>query len=88
MSGSGLHNEDRMLQLLADRATEGLEGADAAELDEWLATNPGVDAEAFERTAAVVTLTRTSVYEGPLPMSLRGTLLGDAAGFFGRSDET
>ena len=88
MSGSGPHNDDRMLQLLADRATEGVERTDAAALDEWLATNPGVDADAFERAAAVVALTRTSADEEALPTSLRDKLFADAEVFFARSDGT
>lgn len=81
MNGSGPHNDDRMLQLLADRATEGVEGTDAAALDEWLAMNPGVDADAFERAAAVVALTRTSADKEALPMWLRGKLFADAEAF-------
>lgn len=85
MSLNGPYSGDRMMQLLADRATEGLEPADAAALDEWLATNPGLDADAFERAAAVIALTGTSLYERPLPTRLRDTLLADAAAFFGWS---
>ena len=88
MSGSGPHDLDRMLQLLADRATEGLERTDAAALDEWLVRNPGVDAEAFERAAAVIALTGTSVGEEALPKWLRGKLFADAKAFYARSDGT
>ena len=88
MRGSEPHNDDRMLQLLADRATEGVERTDAAALDEWLARDPGVDADAFERAAAAVALTRTSVDEEMLPTSLRGKLLADAEVFFAGSDRT
>ena len=88
MSRSGPHKDDRMLQLLADRATEGVERADAAALNEWLAINPGVDADAFERAAAVVALTSTSVDEEALPTSLRGKLFANAETFFAGSDRT
>ena len=88
MSGSGPHNDDRMLQLLADRATEGVDRTDAAALDEWLAMNPGVDADAFERAAAVVALTRISVGGEAFPSSLRGKLFADAEAFFAWSDGT
>ena len=88
MSGSGPHNDERMLQLLADRATEGVRGTDAAALDDWLAMNPAVDADAFERAAAVVALARTSADEGALPTSLRDKLFADAEAFFARSDGT
>ena len=88
MSGSGPDNNDRMQQLLADRATEGVSGTDVADLDEWLAMNPGVDADAFERAAAVVAWTRTSADEEALPTSLRDKLFADAEAFFARSDGT
>ena len=88
MSGSGPHNNDRMQQLLADRTTEGVRGTGAAALDEWLAINPGVDADVFERAAAVVALTRTSADEEALPTSLRDKLFADAEVFFARNDGT
>jgi hypothetical protein len=75
-----------MLQLLADLATEGLASTDASALDEWLAGHPGVDAEAFERAAAVFALTRRPAEEEALPTSLRGKLLADAEAFFARSN--
>ena len=82
MRANGQHEDDRMLQLLADRATKGLDRAEAAALDAWLAMNPGVDADAFDRTAAVVALTRMSLSDEALPPSLRGKLFADAAAFF------
>lgn len=82
MSASGSYNDDRMPQLLADRATEGLERTDAAALDQWLARNPSVDAYAFERVAAVVALTGVSVDEEALPASVRGKIFADADLFF------
>jgi hypothetical protein len=75
-----------MLQLLVDRATEGVRGTDAAALEEWLAINASVDAGAFERAAAVVALARISAYEEALPTSLRDKLFADAEAFFARSD--
>ena len=86
MSGNGLYDDERMLQLLADRATQGLERAEAVALDAWLARAPDFVADAFERAAAVVSLTSTSVYEEVLPMSLLGRLLADAEAFFASSD--
>jgi hypothetical protein len=71
-----------MLQLLADRATEGLDRPEAATLEAWLAMNPAVDADEFDRTAAVVALTRVSLSDQALPPSLRGKLFADAAAFF------
>ena len=57
MSKERPHDSDRMLQLLADRATVGVEAMDAAELDEWLATDPGVDADSLELAAAAIAST-------------------------------
>ena len=88
MSVGGPHNDDRMLQLLADRATEGVARADAAARDKWLAMNPGVDADAFEMAASVVELTGAPVTEEALPTSLRGKLFADAAAFFAWIDGT
>ena len=88
MSGSGSNEDDGMRQLLADRATEGIGRTDAAALDEWLALNPSVDPEAFERPAAMVALTRASVDQRALPASLRGKLFADAAAFFTEGNGT
>ena len=56
MSVSVPHHNERMVQLLADRATEGVEPTDVADLEAWLAMNPEVDPDAFDRAAAVVAL--------------------------------
>ena len=58
----------------------------AAALDAWLAINPGVDADAFDRAAAVVALTRMSLSDEALPSSLRGKLFADAEAFFASID--
>jgi hypothetical protein len=79
---NGQHEDERMLQLLADRATEGLDRAEAAALEARLVMNPGVDADALDRTAAAILLTDVSLREGGLPPSLRGRLLADAKSFF------
>ena len=86
MTETSPRNDDWMLQLLADRATEGVEGTDAAVLDEWLMINPDIDAEAFDRAAAVVALAGTSVHEVVLPRVLRSKLLADAEAFFAWND--
>ena len=82
MSADDQHADERMLQLLTDRATEGLDRAEAAALDAWLAMNPGVDADVFDRTAAEVALTDGSLRQRDVPPSLRGRLLADAKAFF------
>lgn len=82
MIGSEPQKDGWILQLLADRATEGLDRAEAAALDAWLVMNPGVDADAFDRTAAVIALSDVSLSEEDLSPSLRGRLLADAKAFF------
>ena len=86
MSGSSPYYDDRMMQLLAERATEGVMGKEAAELEEWLAIYLGVDADVFERAAVVVALARASADEEALPPSLRDKLFADAEAFFASSD--
>jgi hypothetical protein len=55
--------DDRLFDLLADRATQGLSPAEAAELGRLLAAAPGEDAGAYDRAAAVL----DRVFAGPLP---------------------
>lgn len=57
MSGSIPDNMDRLTELLADRATQCLDAARQAELDELLAAHPEADVEALERAAAAIDLT-------------------------------
>jgi hypothetical protein len=47
---------ERLDDLLLARATEGLTAREVGELARLLAAHPEVDAEAYERAAAVVTL--------------------------------
>jgi hypothetical protein len=76
-----------MLQLLADRATEGLEREDALLLKNSLATNAEIDNAGFEKAAAVVALTQASSDEEALPTSLRTRLLAAAAEFLSSGDQ-
>ncbi len=72
-------DHERLEQLLADRATEGLSGADQAELDRLLSDNPAVDPLALELAAAAAAL---ALSEGPaqeLPAHLREKVRVDAA---------
>ncbi len=61
---------DRMLDLLADQALEGLTAAEAAELARLLEANPGFDAEAFDKAASAATLAMMTADE-PMPAHLR-----------------
>jgi hypothetical protein len=63
----------RLDELLLARATEGLSGSDAAELERLLAAHPEVDESAYERAAAAVTLAALGLRE-KLPAALRARL--------------
>jgi anti-sigma-K factor RskA len=65
--------DDRLGDLLAQEATEGLDASERAELDRLLGAHPGADRGALERTAAAVMLAGTLDAE-PLPAALRGRL--------------
>ena len=88
MSKTGPHHDDRVLQLLADRATEGISRSDAAVLDNWLATEQEIAGDAFDRAAAVVELTQESNRNEVLPTALRRKLYADAEAFFAKRNET
>jgi hypothetical protein len=61
--------EQRVLELLADRAAFGLEPGDERELRQLLQTMPDFDAECMERAAATVQLAFTPLE--PLPEAVR-----------------
>ncbi len=70
MSTHNPANLDRLLDLLAAQAVEGLAQNDAAELERLLREHPEVDAAGFERAAAAVWM-ETSPGVEPMPASLR-----------------
>lgn len=73
---------DRLQQLLADRATEGLSPDDAADLAELLADRPHLDADEFDLAAAAVDLGISPGADDP-PLDLVARITADAARFFG-----
>lgn len=66
--------DDRLADLLAQDATEGLDANERAELDRLLGAHPGADRGALERVAAAVMLAGELDAE-PLPAALRGRLV-------------
>ncbi|HUO66787.1 MAG TPA: hypothetical protein VMV37_04575 [Gammaproteobacteria bacterium] len=74
----------RLDDLLLARATTGLADAEAAELDGLVAAHPEVDADAYERAAAVVCLATLDSSIG-LPSRLRRALEERAAEFVAAS---
>ena len=68
---------DRLLALLADRATQGLSAQHAGELRDLLEAFPELDEEVLDRTAAQIDVALTPEEPKALPPGLRRTLLAD-----------
>jgi hypothetical protein len=62
---------DRLLDLLADQAVQGLDAADEAELELLLSAAPDVDAEELQRCAAALDCALAGPSAEPLPPTLR-----------------
>ena len=56
MSSAAWPSNERLLELLADRATEGLSAADERALEALLGTHPEVEKDLFELPAAAIQL--------------------------------
>ena len=84
MSAANVHHDVRMMQLLADRATEGLGQSESKTLNQWLAARPDFDSDALDRTAAAITLNGLQDNDNHLPASLRERLLLEAGTFASR----
>lgn len=72
---------ERMLQLLADQATEGLDTAAARELSRIREDHSYGDADALERAAAVADLAMSPPVGETMPKALRDRILIDASRF-------
>lgn len=66
---------DRLMDLLAEEATQGLSAAQQAELESLLAQHPSVDADGLRLAAAAVELASPPAPIEAMPASLRATLL-------------
>ncbi len=75
----GLPRDEHMLQLMADRATEGLSRCDALELDRYMAQNPDADRDALDYAAAAVCLAFGAGRGEALPDRVRDRVLSAAA---------
>jgi hypothetical protein len=69
--------KDRIMNLLADRATQGLSQEELGELNELLQKHPQWDNPYFDLTAAAVNLTDIEIDE-PLPDELRLKIMANA----------
>lgn len=74
---------ERMLQLLADQVTEGLDAEHVHELNRLLAMDLDCDAHAYERAAAAADIAMAPAIGDLMPAELRDRLLMDAGRFFG-----
>lgn len=83
MTMHGVAQEQRMFDLLVDRAIEGLEETGNHELEGLLGAFPEQDAEEFDRAAAAVNLAMMGPVGEPLPTELRDRLMIDAGIYFG-----
>lgn len=72
---------DRLLELLAERATEGLGDGAEHELEALLREEPETDAEALDRAAAALDLSLVRWVDEPLPAELRGRIESEARAF-------
>jgi hypothetical protein len=68
--------QEHLFELLTLRATEGLEDAESAELNELLTQTPEADSTGFELAAAAVHLALIGP-ERPMPAGLRARILAD-----------
>jgi hypothetical protein len=75
--------ETRALELLADRATEGLGAAEEAELDALLARYPRLDDDSFDLAAAAAALAAETTPPEPMPAILRRRIERQAAEWVG-----
>lgn len=80
MSTHNPANMDRLLELLAARALEGLHETEAAELDRLLREHPEVDPHGFERAAAAVWVEAGVGTMEPMPAHLRNRILSASGG--------
>jgi len=65
---------ERLLELLADRATQGLSAEESRELEALLREHPDVDADTLDRVAAAVYLASAPRDDTPLPAALRARI--------------
>lgn len=82
MNGGTPQSEERLMQLLADRATEGLDARAADELGELLLHHPQYDASHLEPVAAAIDLAMAPLLREPLPDSLHERIVADAKHYF------
>ena len=71
--------EDRLLELLADRATFGISGDEDRQLQQLFSENPDVDESCMDHVAASVQLALLPEVVEPLPAGLHARIKSDAS---------
>jgi hypothetical protein len=79
-----LPEDDRLCDLLATRAIEGLSPAEQDELNDLTASYPDLDPDEFDRVAASLAVSGLRI--DPMPATLRARIEADAEAFFGRAE--
>ncbi len=82
MNDAFTHAPERLLDLLADRATEGLDQPEASELGALLLDHPHIDQDELDWVAATLDVALTSQHVEPLPERFRDRVLLGADAFF------
>jgi len=85
---SFMGRDDRLLQLLADEATEGLSGSQFYELEQEIQARPDVPRNGIELAAAAAALAMMGGTPERLPHRMRARLLADAALFMAHPQRT
>lgn len=81
MSRNTESSKERLLQLLADHATQGLDSNSGTELAELLSLYAEYDESYFEPSAAAIGLAMMPPSGEPLPQRLRNRIFLDACRF-------
>lgn len=81
MTRPSMFDNERIVELLCERATQGLTAAEELELETLLSAYPGQDAEALDRVAGAMTVGVLQQHSRPLPPALREKLLRDSQPF-------
>ncbi|MHC4990041.1 MAG: anti-sigma factor domain-containing protein [Planctomycetota bacterium] len=78
-------NPERLHDLLADRATQGLSPREEAELERLLAEAGDVDPLSYDWAAAALDVAFTMAEQEPMPQTLQQQVEGGAAAWFAKS---
>lgn len=80
-----LPEDDRLLELMATRAVEGLSAAEEAELQQLAARHPDLDLDELDAVATSLSLSGLKIE--PMPAALRARIEGAAEAWFSSRDE-